>query len=210
MQKNKSQYVSIADTRRNDLIFSALKLFCKKGYHSTTINDIVKKAKCSHGLFYHYFKNKNELFDAVCETRGKDMMFFLDKVLEEDSNFVDKLIRLTEYTFNNMKNDQIFAYRYYFFVSRIFEKAEKNIMPPKDKVPPHLRMCEFFEKGIKSGDFHDKYSAKECSRIYNCIIQGATLNFILYPKELKRSFDFPSVQIIADMFRKEKQDDKTK
>ena len=52
----------------------------------------------------------------------------LDKVLEEDSNFVDKLIRLTEYTFNNMKNDQIFAYRYYFFVSRIFEKAEKNII----------------------------------------------------------------------------------
>ena len=204
MQKTKLQQPSVADMRKNDLIISALKMFCKKGYHSTTINDIVKKAKCSHGLFYHYFKNKKELFDAVCETRGKHMMFFLDKVLEEDSNFVDKLVRLTEYTFNNMKNDQIFAYRYYFFVSRIFEKAENNIMPPKDKVPPHLRMCEFFEKGIACGDFHDKYSPKECSKIYNCIVQGATLSFILCPKELKRSFNFPSIQIIADMFRKEK------
>ncbi len=172
MQKEKAS-TCLADMRKNDLIISALKMFCKKGYHSTTINDIVKKAKCSHGLFYHYFKNKKELFDAVCETRGKSMMFFLDKVLEEDSNFVDKLIRLTEYTFNNMKNDQIFAYRYYFFVSRIFEKAENNIMPPKDKVPPHLRMSEFFEKGINCGDFHDKYSPKECAKIYNSIVENA-------------------------------------
>ncbi len=203
MQKEKAS-TCLADMRKNDLIISALKMFCKKGYHSTTINDIVKKAKCSHGLFYHYFKNKKELFDAVCETRGKSMMFFLDKVLEEDSNFIDKLIRLTEYTFNNMKNDQIFAYRYYFFVSRIFEKAENNIMPPKDKVPPHLRMSEFFEKGIKSGDFHDKYSPRECAKIYNSIVQGATLSFILCPKELKHSFTFPSIGIITDIFRKEK------
>ncbi len=203
MQKEKALN-SLADMRKNDLIISALKMFCKKGYHSTTINDIVKKAKCSHGLFYHYFKNKKELFDAVCETRGKHMMYFLDKVLEEDSNFVDKLVRLTEYTFNNMKNDQIFAYRYYFFVSRIFEKAENNIMPPKDRVPPHLRMSEFFEKGIESGDFHDRYSPKDCAKIYNSIVQGATLSFILCPKELKRSFTFPSIQIITDIFKKEK------
>ncbi len=203
MQKEKALNCH-ADMRKNDLIISALKMFCKKGYHSTTINDIVKKAKCSHGLFYHYFKNKKELFDAVCETRGKHMMFFLDKVLEEDSNFVDKLVRLTEYTFNNMKNDQIFAYRYYFFVSRIFEKAENNIMPPKDKVPPHLRMSEFFEKGIERGDFHDRYSPKDCAKIYNSIVQGATLSFILCPKELKRSFTFPSIQIITDIFKKEK------
>ena len=203
MQKEKASN-SLADIRKNDLIVSALKMFCKKGYHSTTINDIVKKAKCSHGLFYHYFKNKKELFDAVCETRGKHMMYFLDKVLEEDSNFVDKLVRLTEYTFNNMKNDQIFAYRYYFFVSRIFEKAENNIMPPKDRVPPHLRMSEFFEKGIESGDFHDKYSPKECAKIYNSIVQGATLSFILCPKELKRTFTFPSIKIIIDIFKKEK------
>ncbi len=198
------QTQSISDTRKNDLILSALKVFCKKGYHSSTINDIVKNAKCSHGLFYHYFNNKKELFDAVCESRGLDMMSYLDRVLLDENNFVDKLIALTEYTFNNMKNDEIFAYRYYFFVSRVFEKAEKNIMPPKDKVPPHIRMQDFFEKGIKSGDFSDKYSPKDCARLYNCIIQGATLNFILYPKELKRSFNFPSIPFIIDIFKKEK------
>lgn len=210
MLSENNQTNTIADIRKNELILCALKVFCKKGYHASTINDIVKKAKCSHGLFYHYFNNKKELFDAVCESRGFDMMDFLDKVLSDDSNFVDKLTKLTEYTFNNMKNDEIFAYRYYFFVSRLFEKSEKNILPSKDKVPPHLRMLDFFERGIECGDFHNKYSAKDCTRLYNSIIQGATLNFILYPKELKKKFNFPSIPFIIDIFKKENENDKTK
>ena len=205
MNKQEKQNVTLADSRRNDLVLSALKVFCEKGYQSSTINDIVKKAKCSHGLFYHYFNNKKELFDAVCESRGKDMMTFLDKVLESESNYLEKLYKLTEYTFDNMKKDEIFAFRYYFFVSTVFAKAEKNIFPPKetDKVPPHLRMFDFFEHGIKNGDFSNKYSAKECAKLYNCIIQGATLNFILCPREFKKDFAFPPIDFIIDIFKKE-------
>ena len=196
---------NVAVGRRNEIVLSALKVFCKKGYHSSTINDIVKQAKCSHGLFYHYFNNKKELFDAVCMARGLDMMDFLDKVMENQSNYVQKLIDLTKYTFSNIKNDEIFAYRYYFFLSTVFEKAEKNILPPKntEKKPPHLRMFEFFEEGIKNGDFHNRYTPEECAKLYNCIIQGATLNFILCPKEYKRNFHFPNIQFIADIFKKE-------
>lgn len=194
--------LNLSDIRKNNLVLSALKVFCEKGYHSATINDIVKKAKCSHGLFYHYFNNKKELFDAVCEARGIDMMDFLDRVLEDNSSFIDKLYKLTEYTFNNIKNDEIFAYRYYFFVSNVFAKAEQNILPPKDKVPPHIKIFEFFNKGINAGDFSNKYSAKDCARLYNSIIQGATLNFILYPKEFKKDFHFPSIDFIVDIFKK--------
>ena len=42
---------------RKELILNgALKVFCEKGYESTTVDDITKKAGCSHGLFYHYYK----------------------------------------------------------------------------------------------------------------------------------------------------------
>ncbi len=194
---------NVCDIRKNNLILSGLKVFCKKGYDGATINDIVKNAKCSHGLFYHYFENKKQLFDAVCEMRGNDMTSFFEKVLAEDTNFVDKLIHIIEYTFNNIKKDEIFAYKYYFFVSRIFEKAENNVMPKTCNNAPHLRMHEFFKEGIARGDFHDRYSPKDCARLYNCIIQGATLNFLLYPKELKKSFNFPPINFIADIFKKE-------
>ena len=203
MPTKKCAVKTAKDERKNKILLSALKVFCEKGYDGATINDIVKKAKCSHGLFYHYFNTKKEIFDAVGEIRGKHMMTFLDEVLKEDGNYVDKLYRLTEYTFKNIKNDEIFAYRYYFFLTTVFNKAESNTPPPKCERPPHLRMFDFFEQGIKSGDFSSKYPADECARLYNSIIQGATLNFILCPKDFKHNFKFPMIDYIVDIFKKE-------
>ena len=131
------------------------------------------------------------------------MIYFLDKVLSEESNYVDKLKKMTEYIFINMKKDEIFAYRYYFFVSKIFAKAESGELPPKDKVPPHIRMHAFFEDGVKCGEFRTDYSPADCAKLYNSIIQGATLNFILCPREFKQSFKFPVIDFIVDIFKKE-------
>ena len=205
MSKSDIQLNKIKEARKSEIIQAALKVFCEKGYAGATINDIVKKAKCSHGLFYHYFNSKKEIFDAVSETRGKHMMYFLDQVLSEQSNFIDKLRTMTEYTFNNIKKDEIFAYRYYFFLSTIFAKVEAGATPPKDskKVPPHIKMQSFFENGINCGDFRDDYPPDECAKIYNSLIQGATLNFILCPKEFKKCFHFPNIDFIVDIFRKE-------
>ena len=203
MPKTEEQLIRLKEERREVIVQSALKVFCEKGYYGATINDIVKKAKCSHGLFYHYFDSKKEIFDAVCEFRGKRMMDFLDEVLSEDSNYLEKLKKMTEYTFDNMKKDEIFAYRYYFFVSTVFYKAESGILPPKrDKLPPHVRMHAFFEEGIKRGEFKNDYPPEQCAKLYNSIIQGATLNFILCPKEFKQNFKFPMIDFIVDIFKK--------
>ena len=150
MPKNKTQLNALKESRKQEIVECALKIFCEKGYDGATINDIVKKAKCSHGLFYHYFDSKKAIFEAVSTARGKFIMDFLDQVLLENVNYVEKLKKLTEYTFSNMIEDEIFAYRYYFFLSTVFNKAESGFLPPKNKVPPHVRMSAFFEEGIRS------------------------------------------------------------
>ncbi len=207
MPKTTQQLKAIKEARRLNIVNAALKVFCKKGYDGTTINDIVKKAKCSHGLFYHYFENKKAIFDAVMENRGKNMMDFLDDVIKDDNSYIDKLRKLTLYTFENMKKDEVFAYRYYFFLSTVFSRVESGGAPPpkpRCNKPPHLRMHEFFEEGIKRGDFDDAYPASECSKLYNSIIQGSTLNFILCPREFKHSFKFPDIEYIINIFKKER------
>lgn len=206
MATNEKQLTKLQEARRTDIILAALKAFCRNGYDGTTINDIVKKAKCSHGLFYHYFDSKKAIFNAVMESRGKSMMDFLDEVIASSDNFVEKLRKMTIYTFENMKKDEVFAYRYYFFVSTIFAKAESGERPSKKcdgKTPPHLKMHDFFNQGIELGEFKNDYGADECAKLYNSIIQGSTLSFILCPKEFKHSFKFPSVEYIVDIFKKE-------
>jgi len=43
------------------------------GYHATRVDDVVKLAQTSHGTFYLYFANKEELFRALATEVAQEM-----------------------------------------------------------------------------------------------------------------------------------------
>lgn len=47
------------------LLDAGVGVFSAKGYHAARVDDIVKAARTSHGTFYLYFANKEELFSAL-------------------------------------------------------------------------------------------------------------------------------------------------
>ena len=60
--RNEEQNELIKDERREQILSAALKVFAKKGFAATKISDIVAQGGMSHGLVYHYFKSKEEIF----------------------------------------------------------------------------------------------------------------------------------------------------
>lgn len=67
MPKTKQQCENIKKERRDAILNSALYAFALHGYEAVGIDDIARSVNCSHGLLYHYFKSKEELFRAVME-----------------------------------------------------------------------------------------------------------------------------------------------
>jgi len=47
------------------LLDAGAQVFAAKGYYATRVDDIVKVAQTSHGTFYLYFANKEDLFRAL-------------------------------------------------------------------------------------------------------------------------------------------------
>jgi AcrR family transcriptional regulator len=47
------------------LLDAAMTVLDKRGYHAARVDDIVKVARTSHGTFYLYFANKEDLFRAL-------------------------------------------------------------------------------------------------------------------------------------------------
>ena len=47
------------------LLDAAMVAFDKRGYHATRVNDVVEIARTSHGTFYLYFSNKEDLLRAL-------------------------------------------------------------------------------------------------------------------------------------------------
>ncbi len=53
--------------RREEILKSAISAFSHKGYHNTSISDIIEKAGIARGTFYLYFENKRQIFDSVLD-----------------------------------------------------------------------------------------------------------------------------------------------
>jgi len=52
------------------LLDAAMVVFAKRGYHAARVDDIVKVARTSHGTFYLYFSNKEDLLRALVGEAG--------------------------------------------------------------------------------------------------------------------------------------------
>lgn len=53
--------------RREHILEQAAILFGKKGYHATSIADIIKSAGIARGTFYLYFQNKRAIFEELLD-----------------------------------------------------------------------------------------------------------------------------------------------
>src|SRR5207253_2087868 len=55
-------------------------VFADKGYHASRVDDIVQVAKTSHGTFYLYFSNKEDLFGALCRGVSEEMQALIESL----------------------------------------------------------------------------------------------------------------------------------
>jgi AcrR family transcriptional regulator len=55
------------------LLDAGVTVFARRGYHAARVDDIVKVARTSHGTFYLYFSNKEDLFRTLAENVAGEM-----------------------------------------------------------------------------------------------------------------------------------------
>jgi len=77
------------------LLRIARRMFSKRGYGNTSMEEIVRKADVTRGALYHHFSGKKELFLRVFEDALADVVKCLDKPPGEAANTWEKLLAST-------------------------------------------------------------------------------------------------------------------
>jgi AcrR family transcriptional regulator len=57
----------LRESRRAAVLGVARKIFSRKGYHATSINDLIESADIARGTFYLYFESKRAIFDELLD-----------------------------------------------------------------------------------------------------------------------------------------------
>jgi len=55
------------------LLDAGLQVLTERGYHAARVDDVVRVARLSHGTFYLYFANKEDLFRALARECAEEM-----------------------------------------------------------------------------------------------------------------------------------------
>lgn len=71
------------DVRKQEFLDTAQKLFYEQGYDQTSVNTIIDAVGVSKGTFYHYFKSKENLLDALAERVAKQGLERLHSIVED-------------------------------------------------------------------------------------------------------------------------------
>ena len=91
-QRAKPRVVKAAAVRRLELLDIAQRLFLERGYERTTVNDVIDAAGVSKGAFYHHFRAKEDLLEAIAERMARQSLEALDAVRADAA--LDALQRL--------------------------------------------------------------------------------------------------------------------
>jgi TetR/AcrR family transcriptional regulator, fatty acid metabolism regulator protein len=54
-----------AEEKRRLILDAAVRVFARKGFHTSRVGDIAEEAGVAHGLLYHYFSSKDEVLETI-------------------------------------------------------------------------------------------------------------------------------------------------
>src|SRR6476659_5317813 len=60
------------------LLDAGMRVFADRGFHAARVDDIVRAARTSHGTFYLYFTNKEDLLRALATECGHELSALAD------------------------------------------------------------------------------------------------------------------------------------
>jgi len=91
--------------RREEILNAAAALFGRRGYHATTVADVIDAAAISRGTFYLYFDNKDTLFLELIEQfiqRIMAVVRVVDPTGEDPTGKIyDNVRRVVDVVFDN-------------------------------------------------------------------------------------------------------------
>lgn len=185
------------EKRRQEILMAGLKLFTRKGYTATKISDIAKLAGMSTGLMFHYFKSKEELYEALIKLGVSGPMSVMSIPYCDPIVFFEESARLI---FEYIKNEPMMADMFVLMSQAFYNDAApagvKKLLEGFDLYTPTAVLIEAGQKNhtIRDGD------PRALAIAFWCAIQGIAEEMAIRPEEA-----CPDSSWIVDIIRRKPQ-----
>ncbi len=189
------------EERRKELIDVAARLFAEKGYESVAVRDILAEVNGAPGMFYYYFKSKQDIYLAVMEDYINEK---LDKKCEllanEDMPFEDRRDILAELIARDIKG---YADRFSLTPDDTISDASYKMYDLIQMVSKLIKpYAKFMLQGIREGKIENKLGVTEKNAEETAAFVLYGLWGIIYNDRFTKEKIKPKKTSMEDMIRR--------
>ncbi len=144
------------ETRKDQIMNTALKLFAQKGFFNTTISDIAKEMGMSVGNMYNYFPSKESLAKELLIYTSKKFGDEIRKINEANISTQEKIEKIVELYFRLAKEEpELVDYfmRVYLSNREIFDNGCEGMLCVSAFV---TEIMIFFEEGVRKNELRNQ------------------------------------------------------
>lgn len=167
--------------KRELILKSAAACFAKKGFKSTTIDDIAAHSKTSKGTVYLYFNSKEDIFFQLNEDYTGEDLGKIRQQIKVENNAAAKLRKILAFFYDcsNDNGEIEFAslqVEFLLYISR--DPKMRDDWKNRGKNTWSF-IEEVIEEGIQNGEFRKDLNQEDFSRIISTIQDGLVMHLIM-------------------------------
>jgi AcrR family transcriptional regulator len=154
---------SIATEEKRRLILdAAVRVFARKGFHTSRVGDIAEEAGVSHGLLYHYFDSKDELLETVFRETWDEVLGAIAAVEASGEPAREQLRQVAKILLRGWQNqpERTTVIMREIARTRELQRLISDLTKPREAVERIIRA------GQEAGDFRRDVDARLASTVF--------------------------------------------
>ncbi|MGG4340491.1 TetR/AcrR family transcriptional regulator [Paenibacillus lautus] len=180
----------LRDMRREQILDAAVKVFSRRGVIGTKMSMIAEVAGLSHGLLYHYFKSKDQLFTTLVEFAMEQSHSTMMYVYQLPGSPIEKIKTLTELIFRE-GNSAYFMLIHQARTSDGVPESAKELIQ-RHSIKTYVdQLLPLFEEGQRVGEIADG-DPQELISCYLTVISG----LMLLDTQVNGDYSKPDIDIL--------------
>jgi len=173
------------EAARERFLDSAEKLFQRKGYYETSIDDVIQATGTSKGAIYGYFESKEALLESVQERQYVKNLGYGKSILSGQGSIASKLEKLADIYFASHDLPARQRCR----MNLELSAASLHMKPIQNKLKNQYDQLQtvlafLLKEGVKNGEIRKEIDTESIASLLMAVVDGLALRWAITDGDL--------------------------
>ena len=156
------------------ILEAAIRVFARKGYHTSRVGDIAEEAGVAHGLLYHYFGSKEELLETIFRETWSGLLATIRELETADEPAREQLRKVAAVLLRSWRRDPDLV--------RVLIREVAHSAPMRERVAEsgHLdAIARIVARGQERGEFRRELDQRLAALVFYGAIEEILTAWVL-------------------------------